>query len=86
MSASGVFLSATVATVALRNSPLALSVLQAHPNQKGAIQLLADGFDMLEEDLSKERFFALVRRTYWSSADASPGRGLMQTLITSLDF
>ena len=52
-----------VATVALRNTPLALTVLQAHPNQKGAIQLLADGFDMLEEDLSKERFFALVRRT-----------------------
>jgi HEAT repeat protein len=75
-----------VATVALKNTPLALSVLQNHPNQKGAIQVLADGFDMLEEDLSKERFFALVRRTYWASGEASAQRALMQRLITSLDF
>ena len=34
-----------------------------------AIALLAEGFDMLEEDLDKERFFALVRRTYWESPD-----------------
>ena len=30
---------------------------------------------MLEEDLDKERFFALARRTYWESPDrlAAPG-------------
>ena len=37
-----------------------------------AIALLAEGFDMLEEDLDKERFFALVRRTYWESPEGSP--------------
>jgi hypothetical protein len=41
---------------------------------------------MLEEDLDKERFFAFVRRTYWASADGSPARTLMQTLIGKLDF
>ena len=41
---------------------------------------------MLEEDLDKERFFAYVRRTYWESAEASPQRALMQTLIGKLDF
>jgi hypothetical protein len=41
---------------------------------------------MLEEDLDKERFFASVRRTYWSAPDGSPTKALMQALIGGLDF
>jgi hypothetical protein len=41
---------------------------------------------MLEEDLDKERFFSLARRTYWESAEGSATRDLMQTLIGKLDF
>ena len=52
----------------------------------GALTLVAEGFDMLEEDLDKERFFVLVRRTYWDAAEKSPRRTLMQTLIGKLDF
>jgi HEAT repeat protein len=74
------------ATVALRNTPVVLRMLAEREDRAGAIELLADGFDMLEEDLDKERFFALVRRTYWESADGSPARDLMQTLISKLDF
>jgi hypothetical protein len=74
------------ATVALRNTPVALAVLEAHPRRAAALSLLAEGFDMLEEDLEKERFFALVRRTYWSAAEGSATRTLMQTLIEQLDF
>jgi HEAT repeat protein len=73
-----------LATVALRNTPL--TMLEAVPDRGGALALLAEGFDMLEEDLDKERFFALARRTYWESADGSPRRALMQTLIGKLDF
>jgi hypothetical protein len=73
-------------TVALRNTPLILSILERHPDRGRAIDLVADGFDMLEEDLDKERFFATVRRTYWQSAGGSPTRQLMQTLIGKLDF
>jgi hypothetical protein len=50
------------------------------------MSLLAEGFDMLEEDFDKEQFFALARKTYWSAPDGSPTRSLMQTLIGSLDF
>lgn len=75
-----------VATVALRKTPLMLTTLEKHSNRTGAIDLLAEGFEMLEEDLSKERFFALVRRTFWASAEGSPTRTLMQTLITKLSF
>ncbi|PWT80538.1 MAG: hypothetical protein C5B57_12085 [Blastocatellia bacterium] len=72
--------------VALRNTSLMMTILADHPQQDQAIALLADGFDMLEEDLDKERFFAFARRTYWGAATGSPTRALMQTLIGKLDF
>jgi hypothetical protein len=75
-----------LATVALRNTPLLLAALRQAPQQDAAIALLAEGFDMLEEDLDKERFFAFVRRTFWESAADSPDRRLTQTLIGKLDF
>jgi hypothetical protein len=74
-----------VATVALRNTALAFALLEKAPN-KEAVALLGEGFDMLEEDFDKERFFALARKTYWSAPDGSPTRALMQTLIGELDF
>ena len=73
-------------TIALRNTGLMLSALEKDTEPSPAIALVGEGFDMLEEDLDKERFFALVRRTYWQSAAGSPTRRLMQTLIGKLDF
>ena len=58
-----------LATVALRNTPLMMTLLEQRRSRESAIELLAEGFDMLEEDLDKERFFAFARRTYWESAD-----------------
>ena len=78
--------SLALATVALRNTPLTMTMLEQHPNRENAIVLMAEGFDMLEEDLDKERFFAFIRRSYWESPDTSPRRALMQTLIGKLDF
>jgi HEAT repeat protein len=75
-----------VGAVALRNTPLMMTLLEKHPTQAEAIALLADGFDMLEEDFEKERFFAVARRTYWDAAENAPRRALMQTLIGKLDF
>jgi len=78
--------SLALATVALRNTPLTMALLEKDPGRERAIALLAEGFDMLEEDLEKERFFAFARRAYWDSPDTSPRRALMQTLIGTLDF
>jgi HEAT repeat protein len=78
--------SLALGTVALRNTPLMLSVLSKHPDRDRAIDLVAEGFDMLEEDLDKEAFFAAVRRSYWDSPGESPNRQLMQSLIGKLDF
>jgi HEAT repeat protein len=73
-------------TIALRNTPVMLAALEARGDRDGAVGLVAEGFDMLEEDLAKERFFALARRTYWESPEGSGRRALMQTLIGKLDF
>jgi hypothetical protein len=78
--------SLALGTVALRNTALMLSVLARHPNRDRAIELVAEGFDMLEEDLDKETFFAAARRAFWASPEGSPTRDLMQTLIGKLDF
>jgi len=72
--------------VALRNTALVMPLLEKYPARDGAIELLAEGFDMLEEDLDKERFFAFARRTFWDAAAGSSTRELMQTLIGKLEF
>lgn len=75
-----------ISLVALRNTPLLLKTLLARPDQAAAIGILAEAFDMLEEDLEEERFFVAVRREYWSAADGSSTRRLCEQLITRLDF
>jgi hypothetical protein len=75
-----------IGLVALRNTPLLLKTLQARPDQEGAIGLVAEAFDMLEEDLEEERFFVYVRQAYWAAADGSPTRKLCEQLINKLDF
>jgi hypothetical protein len=72
--------------VALRNTPVLLEVLEARTDQADALSLVAEGFDMLEEDLEEERFFAAVRRAYWAAPDRSARRVLCERLITKLDF
>ena len=74
-----------VATLALRHPPLTFTLFEKNPTKEG-VALLAEGFDMLEEDFEKERFFALARKTYWSASADSPARALMQTLIVELEF
>ena len=79
-------LALALATIALRNTALIVPPLETHPARDEAIALLAEGFDMLEEDLEKELFFSFARRTYWAAPEGAPARGLMQTLIGKLDF
>ena len=72
--------------VALRNTPVLLKVLEGRKDRDAAVSLIAEGFDMLEEDLEEERFFVTVRRAYWAAPDKSAARALCEHLITKLDF
>ena len=48
--------------------------------------MIAEGFDMLEEDYEEESFFAAVRRGYWRADESSPTRKVGETLIEKLEF
>jgi hypothetical protein len=76
----------SVAKVALRNTPLMLEFLAKAPDQRGALELLAEGFDMLQEDLEEEQFFVTVRRAYWNAPESSAVRKLAEQLIGKLEF
>jgi HEAT repeats len=75
-----------IGTVAIRNASLMLSVLETYPKRDAAIDLVAEGFDMLEEDYEEEGFFAAVRKGYWQAAEGSATRRLDQALIDKLEF
>lgn len=75
-----------VALVALRNTPLMLSTLEQRKDQAGAIDLVSEGFDMLEEDLEEEQFFVAVRKGYWAAAEAAASRKVAEQLIAKLNF
>ena len=72
--------------VALRNTPLTIKSLIGRADLKDAALVLRDAFDMLEEDYEEERFFAIVRRTYWQAPVGSPERKLADALIQALEF
>jgi HEAT repeat protein len=79
-------LALSVAKVALRNTTLMLQHLAKSADVRGSLELLAEGFDMLQEDLEEEQFFVAVRREYWSAPDGSPIRKLAEQLIAKLEF
>jgi len=74
-----------VAAVALRNTALMMPWLEKNTSPE-VVALLAEGVEMLDEDLDKERFFAMARRTYWDAPQGASTRTLMQALIGKLDF
>jgi HEAT repeat protein len=75
-----------VGTVALRNTPLLLKLLESRTDLHDSALLLRDAFDMLEEDFEEERFFATVRRAYWQAPSDSPARRIVDALIQTLEF
>jgi HEAT repeat protein len=75
-----------VGTIAIRNTPVMLAFLESYKEADAAISLIAEGFDMLEEDYAEESFFVTVRRGYWQAAESSPTRRVGQALIEKLEF
>ena len=75
-----------VATVAVRNTPVMLAFLETYKSASSGIELIGEGFDMLEEDYEEESFFVDVRRGYWKAAESSATRRVGQELIEKLEF
>lgn len=75
-----------VGTIALKNTPLLMKVLEQETLRDMGIELLREAFDMLEEDFEEEQFFATVRRSYWQAPAKSPARLVADTLVRKLEF
>jgi HEAT repeat protein len=75
-----------LASAAVEAPDQALAAMQRTADQKGALLLLRDGFDMLEEDYVEEQFYVAIRKLYWKAAENSPGRKAAEALITTLEF
>jgi len=74
------------ATFGVKNAGLLLSLLESRADRPAALTLVAEGFDMLEEDFLEEQFFAAVRKAYWGAAEGSGARAIAQEIIRALDF
>ena len=73
-------------TIALRNTPVLLRVLETRKDPAPAVELLHEAFDILDEDFEEERFFVAVRRAYWAAAAGSGTRRVAEMLIQRLEF
>ena len=54
--------------------------------KSAALALLKDGFDLVEEDVAEEVFYATVRATYWKADEGSGLRTAAALLIDGLAF
>jgi HEAT repeat protein len=73
--------------VAIRQPSLILAWLVDHGGERqAAIDALRDGFDLLEEDLAEESFFATIRAGYWQAPESSDRRTTAAALIDRLQF
>jgi len=75
-----------LASAAVEAPDHALAAVQRAADQKSALLLLRDGFDMLEEDYAEEQFYVAIRKLYWKAAEGSPERKAAEALITTLEF
>ena len=75
-----------VGTVALRRPDVVRAALEEPAAQEASLTLLREAFDMLDEDMAEERFYAYVRRAYWESADGSAARAVAEATLQALEF
>ena len=75
-----------VGTVALRRPDVAGAALEEPALREPALALLREAFEMLDEDMAEERFYAHVRREYWGSAAGSAARAAAEATLRALEF
>jgi HEAT repeat protein len=73
-------------TVTLRNPTFVSGMLRERPDLEPSLRLLRDAFDMLDEDLAKEQFYVLMRRSYWGADAGSPEQRFAERAIQVLEF
>lgn len=75
-----------LASLAMRQPSVLLSYLEMRADLEGAILVVRDGFDILDEDLAEERFFMTARASFWANPEGSRARSVAGKLIELLEF
>jgi HEAT repeat protein len=75
-----------LAGLAVRRPSAILPLLAERQDRDPSLQLLREGFDMLEEDFAEEQFFVAMRKAYFAEPDGSAARPLIQATINTLEF
>ncbi len=75
-----------LAGFAVRKPLAVVPLIQERQDRDAAIELLREGFDMLEEDFAEEQFFVTLRKVYFAESKDSPRRAVIQAIITQLEF
>lgn len=75
-----------LAGFAVRRPAAIVPLLGERHDRDGALQLLREGFDMLEEDFAEEQFFVAMRKAYFAEPEGSATRPLIQAVINTLEF
>lgn len=72
--------------VALRTPERVRSALAMRVDLEASLLLLRDAFDMLDEDISEERFYVLMRDRYWDPATSNRERVLTEVAMQVLEY
>jgi HEAT repeat protein len=69
------------------SKPVALvALVEQRQDRDQALQLLRDGFDLLEDDFGEEQFFVAVRNAYFTEPEGSARKAVIQAVINALEF
>ena len=79
-------LALALGSVALRDPARVLAALSVRDDLNPALLLLRDAFDMLDEDLAEERFFVLLRSTYWDESQDPRTRRAAEAAMGMLEY
>ena len=75
-----------IGTVALRTPERVSAVLMLRDDLDASLLLLRDAFDMLDEDMPEERFFVLMRGSYWNESETPQARAVAEAVMRVLEF
>ena len=75
-----------LAGMAVRKPAAVVTLVQERQDRDQSIELLREGFDLLEDDFTEEQFFVALRKAYFAEADGSPKRAVIQAMINALEF
>ncbi len=75
-----------LARLAVTQPAALVALVEQRQDRDRSLELLRDGFDMLDEDFNEEQFFVALRKAYYAEPEESARRPLIQAVINALGY